>query len=195
MSFKLKNTEAFLTSYANKLIRLAQLEIEKPRQRTYNSIKFGSRTLNKPLDSLGKLKESLKLEKKVVRKGDFFQFNVKGNAYGEKVDEGTKSGSGPTVPQIISWIDNKPVTLQDSAGNNLSNITEKGKNRIANQITQKINREGIKPTNFLTDLVNKEIDKVLGVAPEIIKDINMDLDGFMKKLGYKKQGNTFKLQK
>ena len=79
MSFKLKNTEAFLTSYANKLIRLAQLEIEKPRQRTYNSIKFGSRTLNKPLDSSGKLKESLKLEKKVVRKGDFFQFKSKGS--------------------------------------------------------------------------------------------------------------------
>jgi len=84
MSFKLKNTEAFLTSYANKLIRLSKLEIEKPRQRTYNSIKFGSRTLNEPLDSSGKLKDSFKLEKKVVRKGDFFQFNVKGNAYGDR---------------------------------------------------------------------------------------------------------------
>ena len=195
MSFKLKNTEAFLTSYANKLIRLAQLEIEKPRQRTYNSIKFGSRTLNKPLDSSGKLKESLKLEKKVVRKGDFFQFNVKGNAYGEKVDEGTKSGTSPSVSQLVAWIDTKPVTLQDSKGNSLSSISPKGKNRIANQIAQKIKREGIKPTNFLTDLINKEIDNVLGVTPEIIKDINMDLDGFMKKLGYKKQGDTFKLQK
>tara|TARA_R100000951_G_C2610643_1_gene171130 strand:- start:375 stop:962 length:588 start_codon:yes stop_codon:yes gene_type:complete len=195
MSFKLKNTEAFLTSYANKLIRLSRLEIEKPRQRTYNSIKFGSRTLNKPLDSSGKLKDSLMLEKKVVRKGDFFQFNVKGNAYGEKVDEGTKSGTSPSVSQLVAWIDTKPVTLQDSQGNSLSSISPKGKNRIANQIAQKIKREGIKPTNFLTDLINKEIDNVLGVTPEIIKDINMDLDGFMKKLGYKKQGDTFKLQK
>lgn len=195
MSFKLKNTEAFLTSYANKLIRLSRLEIEKPRQRTYNSIKFGSRTLNKPLDSSGKLKDSLMLEKKVVRKGDFFDFNIKGDAYGEKVDEGTKSGTSPSVSQLVDWIDTKPVTLKDSQGNSLSSISPKGKNRIANQIAQKIKREGIKPTNFLTDLINKEIDNVLGVSPEIIKDINMDLDGFMKKLGYIKQGDTFKLQK
>jgi len=195
MSFKLKNTEAFLTSYANKLIRLSKLEIEKPRQRTYNSVKFGSRTLNEPLDSSGKLKDSFKLEKKVVRKGDFFQFNVKGNAYGEKVDEGTKAGTSPSVPELVAWIDKKPVNLQDTKGNNLSNISPKGKNRIANQIAQKIKREGIKPTNFLTDLVNKEIDNILGVSTEIIKDINLDIDGFMQKLGYSKQGNTFKLQK
>ena len=194
MSFKLKNTEAFLTSYANKLIRLSKLEIEKPRQRTYNSIKFGSRTLNEPLDSSGKLKESFVLDKKTVRKNNFFELNVKGNAYGEKVDEGTKAGTSPSVPQIISWINNKPVTLLDSNQNKLYNITEKGKNRIANQIAQKIKREGIRPTNCLTDLVNKEINNIMGVAPEITKDISNNIDDFMKMLGYYKSGNTFKLK-
>ncbi len=194
MSFKLKNTEAFLTSYANKLIRLSKLEIEKPRQRTYNSVKFGSRTLNEPLDSSGKLKDSFVLDKKTVRKNNFFELNVKGNAYGEKVDEGTKAGTSPSVPQIISWINNKPVTLLDSNQNKLSNITEKGKNRIANQIAQKIKREGIRPTNFLTDLVNKEINNIMGVAPEITKDISNNIDDFMKMLGYYKSGNTFKLK-
>ncbi len=194
MSFRLKNTELFLIGYANRLIRLAKLEIEKPRQRTYNSIKFGSRTLNEPLDSSGKLKDSFKLEKKVVRKGDFFQFNVKGNAYGEKVDEGTKEGTSPSVPELVAWIDKKPVNLQDTKGNNLSNISPKGKNRIANQIAQKIKREGIRPTNFLTDLVNKEINNIMGVAPEITKDISNNIDDFMKMLGYYKSGNTFKLK-
>ena len=194
MSFRLKNTELFLIGYANRLIRLAKLEIEKPRQRTYNSIKFGSRTLNEPLDSSGKLKESFVLDKKTVRKNNFFELNVKGNAYGEKVDEGTKAGTSPSVPQIISWINNKPVTLLDSNQNKLSNITEKGKNRIANQIAQKIKREGIRPTNFLTDLVNKEINNIMGVAPEITKDISNNIDDFMKMLGYYKSGNTLKLK-
>ena len=194
MSFRLKNTELFLIGYANRLIRLAKLEIEKPRQRTYNSIKFGSRTLNEPLDSSGKLKESFVLDKKTVRKNNFFELNVKGNAYGEKVDEGTKAGTSPSVPQIISWINNKPVTLLDSNQNKLSNITEKGKNRIANQIAQKIKREGIRPTNCLTDVVNKEINNIMGVAPEITKDISNNIDDFMKMLGYYKSGNTFKLK-
>lgn len=196
MSFKLKNTEAFLTSYANKLINLSKLDLEQPRSRTYNSVKFGSRTINSPINtSTRSLSESFKLKKKKVGKGDFFQFNVEGNAYGEKVDEGTPAGSSPKINDIITWINNKPITLLDSNQNKLSNITEKGKTRIASLIAQKINKEGIKPTNFLTDLINKQIDNVLGISPEIIKDINLDIDGFMQKLGYSKQGNTFKLQK
>ena len=137
----------------------------------------------------------LLVEKQVVGKGDFFTFNVKGNEYGEKVDEGTPAGSSPNINDIITWINNKPVTLLDASQNKLSNITEKGKTRIASLIAQKINKEGIKPTNFLTDLVNKEIDKILGISTEIVKDINLDIDGFMQKLGYSKQGNTFKLHK
>jgi hypothetical protein len=194
MSFKLKNTEIFLTNYANKLIALAKKDINEPRQRTYNSIKFGSRTINEPLNSSGDLADSLILKKKLLKGGSFFQFNIDGNAYGEKVDEGTKKGTSPSVSELVSWINAKPVKLTDAKGNNLKDTVET-KNRIANQIAQKINREGIKPTNFLTDLINQQLNNILGVAPEIIKDINMNLDGFMQKLGYIKSGNTFKLTK
>jgi len=194
MSFKLKNTEIFLTNYANKLIALAKKDINEPRQRTYNSIKFGSRTINEPLNSSGDLADSLILKKKLLKGGSFFQFNIDGNAYGEKVDEGTKKGTSPSVSELVSWINAKPVKLTDAKGNNLKDTAET-KNRIANQIAQKINREGIKPTNFLTDLINQQLNNILGVAPEIIKDINMNLDGFMQKLGYIKSGNTFKLTK
>ena len=194
MSFKLKNTEIFLTNYANKLIALAKKDINEPRQRTYNSSKFGSRTINEPLNSSGDLADSLILKKKLLKGGSFFQFNIDGNAYGEKVDEGTPVGTSPSVSELVSWINAKPVKLTDAKGNNLKDTVET-KNRIANQIAQKINREGIKPTNFLTDLINKQLNNILGVAPEIIKDINMDVDGFMQKLGYIKSGNTFKLTK
>ncbi len=196
MSFRLKNTEVFLTNYTNKLIKLAQSDLAQPRSRTYSSKKFGTRTINSPINTNNRsLSESLKLQKQVVGKGDFFTFNVKGNEYGEQVDEGTPAGSSPNINDIITWINNKPVTLLDASQNKLSNVTEKGKTRIASLIAQRINREGIKPTNFLTDLVNKEINNILGVSTEIIKDINLDIDGFMQKLGYSKQGNTFKLQK
>lgn len=190
MSFKLKNTEAFLTNYSNRLIALTKKDIDEPRQRTYSS----GRTINKPINSSGKLKSSLVLNKKTLKDGDFFQFNIDGNSYGEKVDEGTPAGTSVNINDLVSWINTKPVTLETLKGKSLKSTAET-KNRIANQIAQKINREGIKPTNFLTDLVNSELNKVLGVSSEIIKDINLDVDGFMQMLGYTKNGNTFKLDK
>lgn len=187
MSFRLKNTEIFLTNYANKLIALSKKEIDKPRKRTYSS----GRIVNSPIDSSGSLKDSLNLQKKILKDG-FSQFNINGNAYGEKVDEGTKVGTSVDVNKLISWINAKPVKLIDARGNSLKSTAET-KNRIANQIAQKINREGIKPTNFLTDLFNQQFNNILGVVSEVEKDINIDLDGFMKKVGYIQSGNTFKI--
>ena len=190
MSFKLKNTEAFLINYANKLIQLAKTQIDEPRQRTYSS----GRVVNAPIDSSGELKQSLRLDTKAIRGGDFFQFNINGSDYGEKVDEGTKAGTSVSVNDLVSWINRKPVTLQSARGRKLKD-TAKTKNRIANLIAQKIKREGIKPTNFLTQLVDEQFDNLLGVTPEVVKDISQNLDSFMKVLGYTKQGNTFKIQK
>ena len=178
MSFKLKNTEDFLTNYSKKLIRLAKAKINEPITRNYKS----GRTVNSPLKSSGNLENSIQLNKKVVRGGDFFQFNITGAEYGEKIDEGTKKGTNVSVNDIVSWINRKPVTL-DSI---------KNKNKVANLIAQKIDREGIEPVPFLTELINKEIDSILGVTPNVITDISENLDDFMLMLGYKKSGQTFK---
>tara|TARA_R100000388_G_scaffold89854_2_gene70865 strand:+ start:1674 stop:2222 length:549 start_codon:yes stop_codon:yes gene_type:complete len=178
MSFKLKNTETFLTNYSNKLIRLAKARIDKPFTRTYKS----GRTIQSALKSSGQLKDSLQLSTKIVRGGDFFQFNITGKDYGEKIDEGTKAGTSVRVNDIVSWINRKPVTL-DSI---------KNKNRVANLIAQKINREGIKPVPFLTELVNQQVDSIIDVTPNIIDDISKNIDEFMIMLGYGKTGETFK---
>ena len=178
MSFKLKNTEDFLTNYSKRLIRLAKAQINKPFTRTYKS----GRTVKSPLRSSGNLEKSIQLNKKIIRGGDFFQFNITGADYGEKIDEGTKAGTNVRVNDIVSWINRKPVTL-DSI---------KNKNRVANLIAQKINREGIKPVPFLTNLVNKEVDSIIGVTPNILTDISENLDEFMQMLGYSKTGQTFK---
>ena len=84
--------------------------------------------------------------------------------------------------------------MQSAKGRKLKDVAET-KNRIANLIAQKIKREGIKPTNFLTQLVDEQFNNLLGVTPEVTKDISQNLDSFMKMLGYRKQGNTFKIQK
>ena len=91
-------------------------------------------------------------------------------------------------------INRKPVTLEGLNQQKLSNVTSETKNRIANQITQKIKREGIKPTNFLTNLVNEQFNKLKGIENIITEDINLDIDKFMQSIGYIKQGETFKLK-
>ena len=41
-------------------------------------------------------------------------------------------------------------------------------------------------------LINKQVDSVLGVTPNILTDISENLDEFMQTLGYTKTGQTFK---
>ena len=188
MSFRFKNTESYLISFVNNLQRLSKKELDKKRPRSYSS----GRTINEPINATGKLKDSFSVESKYLK--NTLSVNMKGNSYGEKVDEGTKAGTSPSVPQLINWINKKPVKLTDIKGARLSNITTKGINKIANQIAQKINREGIKPTNFLTNLVNEQFQKLAGIENVIIKDINMDLDTFMQSIGYVKNGETFKIE-
>lgn len=188
MSFRLKNTEAYLISFVNKLKRLSIQKLNEPTQRSYNS----GRTINEPINSSGNLAQSFIVKDKV----NINSFNVRmiGNSYGEQVDEGSKIGTSVSVPEIVNWINKKPVKLIDSNQNTLKNVTNNTKNRIANQIAQKIKREGIKPTNFLTNLVNEQFEKLAGIENIVLKDINLDIDEFMKSIGYIKQGQTFKLK-
>ena len=54
MSFRLKNTEAYLISFVNKLKRLSIQKLNEPTQRSYNS----GRTINEPINSSGNLAQS-----------------------------------------------------------------------------------------------------------------------------------------
>ena len=94
MSFRFKNTEAYLTNYTKKLIVLTRQEILSPQQRTYTSLLYGTRTINSPINSTGSLRNSLRLEKKLkdtVNEKGFKatqSYRIVGNAYGELLDEG-----------------------------------------------------------------------------------------------------------
>ncbi len=183
MSFRLKNTEIYLEKKAQKLIGLTRREINEPRKRSYPS----GRIINEPIATRpNRLSKSLKLDTKISKSGNKIQFNIMGNAYGEKVDEGTPAGTTVKPSVIEKWIKHKPVSLDDGAGNNLKSV--------AINISNKINKQGIKPTNFLRDLVNKQFKTILGIDAVILSDVNEDIDGFLKSIGYDQTGNAFKLK-
>ena len=187
MSFRFRNTEIFLTRFTQNLLKLTKKEIESPRKRVYKN-KDGNRVINDPIDSSGKLKSSLTFRKKiknVVSEKGFIatqSYSILGNSYGEIIDEGASGDKiNATVSGIEKWIEDKPVRLDD-----INNKT-----KIARLIKNKINREGIKPTNFLVDVINKEFKNIFGIQPNIVEDVSINLDDIFVSLGWEKKGNTF----
>ena len=189
MSFKFRNTEAYLTNYTKRLIVLTRQEILNPQQRTYTSQLYGNRTINAPINSTGNLRNSLRFEKKIkdiVNEKGFKatqSYRIIGNSYGEILDEGaTPQEANATVDKIERWISNKPVTLDKI----------KNKTKVAGLIKRKIDRYGIQGTGFLQKLVDKQFNTVLGVLPSLVKDIELNLEDMFVALGWDKKGqDTF----
>ena len=187
MSFRLENTEKYLRQYAKSLLDSAITEIQrKDRVREYSTGNVTS-----PIEASGQLQESLKLIEKDTK--SVLELNIEGNAYGEQIDEGTRSTS-VSKDKLIQWIQNKNG-FKDLNGKpvNLSNLKEVG--RIAGLISKSLKFNGIKQTNFLTNIVESKFKELNNIEAPILKDANDDLDNILKRAGYKKGANeTFSIQ-
>tara|TARA_R100000734_G_scaffold18640_2_gene16013 strand:+ start:143 stop:724 length:582 start_codon:yes stop_codon:yes gene_type:complete len=188
MSFRFKNTEAYLNNYTKKLIVLTRQEILNPQKRTYRSKLFGNRTINAPINSSGSLRSSLKLSKKlktIVGDSSFKStksFRIIGNSYGEILDEGGKPNKvNATVEGLEKWIVNKPIKLEKI----------KDATKVAEYMKRKIDRYGVQGTGFLQKIVDKQFDSIMGILPSITEDIEFNLEDILITLGYDKKGETF----
>lgn len=180
MSFKLKNTEKYLREYTKGLLDISVKELNrKDRIRNYNS-----QSVTSSITASGSLQESLKIVEKDTNK--ILQLNLEGNAYGEQIDEGTKSTS-VSKGKLIQWIKNKNG-FKDLNGKIVDLSNTKKVDRIASLISKSLKFNGIKPTYFLTDIINSKIKELKNIESPIVLDIESDLDNVLLKLGYKKQG-------
>ena len=90
MSLKLENTEKYLRQYTKSLLDNVVVEISRTdRTREYNQ-----GTITSPIKASGSLQESLRIVEKDNK--SVLELNIEGNAYGEQIDEGTKSTSVPS---------------------------------------------------------------------------------------------------
>mgnify|MGYP003654412128 FL=1 len=186
MSFKLENTKRYLKEYTQSLLDISVKELNrKDRVRNYSS-----QSVTSSITASGKLKDSLNITEKDT--DTVLQLNLKGNAYGEQIDEGTKSTS-VSKGKLIQWIKNKNG-FKDLNGKIVDlNDTEKI-DRIAGLISKSLKLKGIKPTNFLTDIINSKIKELKNIEAPIVLDIESDIDNVLLKLGYKKTNNTFTIE-
>ena len=181
MSFRLENTKKYLKQYTQSLIDISVKELNrKDRVRKYNS-----QSVTSSITASGSLQQSLKIVEKDT--DNILQLNLEGNSYGEKIDEGTKSTS-VSKGKLIQWIKNKNG-FKDLNGKIVDLSNTKKVDRIASLISKSLKINGIKPTNFLTDIINSKIKELKNIEAPIELDIESDIDNVLLKLGYKNKGN------
>jgi len=188
---KLRNTEAYMYGFSKRLIKLLKIEIGRNRTRNYNG-----RTVSAPIDDTGSLKDSLQLAftKSRLNKsvsGGSFNLSIKGNSYGEKLDEGGLVNA--KVSDIIKWIKRKPVKITDARGRFVT-ADDYRINKLANNIVRKWNGNtgsGIKATNFIGDAIEIAMQQINAIADPLEKDIHLNLDEIFKRAGYTKKGDDY----
>ncbi len=188
---KVKNTEAFLEAYMEKLEMLVKIEIGRNRNRTYPS----GRTFNSPLNSTGSLLESIEFKKQ--KTGDaLVSFGLTGNDYALDINSGTPRSKVPSKSKIIDWITDskKPISLRSKKGK-IIRKTDKSISAVAGRINLAQKIHGIAPVPFLTDAIEDSMKHMKGIGYEVVDDFVEEIEQFVNNLGYKVVNGKFELIK
>lgn len=186
---KLKNTEAFLRAYMERLETLTKIEIGRNRTRTYPS----GRTYNSPLESSGSLRESIQVQKTNIENA-LLAYGIEGNDYALDINKGTPKSKAPSRAKLISWIKAKPVRLTNKKGKILKR-TEQSINAAAKRIQESQKIHGIAPVPFLTQAVQDSMKHLDGMGVAIVHDIADSVEQFLTNIGYKEVNGKFELIK
>ena len=186
---KLKNTEAFLKAYMERLETLTKIEIGRNRTRTYPS----GRTYNSPLESSGSLRESIKVQKTNIENA-LLAYGLEGNDYALDINKGTPKSKAPSRAKLISWIKAKPVRLTNKKGKILKK-TEESIKAVAKRMQDSHKINGIAPVPFLTQAVQDSMKHLDGMGVEIVHDIADSVEQFLTNIGYKEVNGKFELIK
>ena len=187
MLSKFKNTKSYLDNYSKQLVKLLKIEIGRSRSRTYSS----GRNVNSPIESSGSLRDSIQSAIKEGKNG--FSFNIMANDYIKTVDQGRPAGSSVPIQDLIQWIKTKPIRIRDSRKQfiKVNDLVIRG---IATNIARKIDREGIRATNFISEAIEDSMGKLNLLGNSVGKDVSINLDDILLKAGYIKKGENYILQ-
>lgn len=186
---KLKNTEAFLKAYMERLETLTKIEIGRNRTRTYPS----GRTYNSPLESSGSLRDSIQVQKTNIENA-LLAYGIEGNDYALDINKGTPKSKAPSRAKLISWIKAKPVTLRNKKGKILKR-TEESIKAVAKRMQDSHKINGIAPVPFLTQAVQDSMKHLDGMGVAIVHDIADSVEQFLTNIGYREVNGKFELIK
>jgi len=175
MSIKLKNTNAYMKSYADKLVELLRKEMATPQEGrggynnpTINATGDGSRSLNV-----------------VDYKNGILE--IVGEDYLLDVESGTKDA---TVSEIAEWIIAKPVNYETKRFSvTLKDVNDPATQKLAKRITNKINSAGTRPTRFIERTVQSHLKNLKVIAP-VVEDVRENVVDILKGAGFNLTGKT-----
>jgi hypothetical protein len=177
MSIKTKNTEAYMKSYAEKLVGLLKKEMATPQQDR-------SGYDNPAIDATGEGSRSLK----VVDYGKGI-FEIVGKDYLLEVEKGTKTAE---VNEIAEWIVAKPVRYETKRFSvTLRDVNDPTTRRLASRITEKINKVGTRPNNFIERTVNAHLKNLKLIEP-VVADVKDNVEALLMEAGFDLKGKTIK---
>ena len=186
---KLKNTEAFLKAYMERLETLTKIEIGRNRKRTYPS----GRKVTSPLNSTGSLAKSIKVQKTNIENA-LLAYGLEGNDYALDINKGTPKSRTPSRAKLISWIKAKPVNLTDRKGKRIKR-TEQSIKEVAGRIQDSQKIHGIAPVPFLTQAIEMSMKHLNGMGVAMVHDISGNVEQFLTNIGYEEVNGEFKLIK
>jgi hypothetical protein len=186
---ELKNTEAFLRAYMERLETLTKIEIGRNRKRTYPS----GRKVTSPLNSTGSLMDSIKVQKTNIENA-LLAYGLEGNDYALDINKGTPKSRTPSKAKLISWIKAKPVNLTDRKGKKIKR-TEQSIKEVAKRIQDSQKIRGIAPVPFLTQSIEDSMNHLDGMGVAMVQDISGNMEQFLTNIGYKEVNGKFELIK
>lgn len=186
---KLKNTEAFLKAYMERLETLTKIEIGRNRKRSYPS----GRKVTSPLNSTGSLRESIKVQKTNIENA-LLAYGLEGNDYALDINKGTPKSRTPSRAKLISWIKAKPVNLTDKKGRRIKR-TEQSIKEVAGRMQKSQKIHGIAPVPFLTQAIEMSMKHLNGMGVAMVHDISGNVEQFLTNIGYEEVNGEFKLIK
>ena len=186
---KLKNTEAFLKAYMERLETLTKIEIGRNRKRSYPS----GRNVTSSLNSTGSLMDSIKIQKTNIENA-LLAYGIEGNDYALDINKGTPKSRTPSRAKLISWIKAKPVNLTDKKGKRIKR-TEQSITGVAGRMQKSQKIHGIAPVPFLTQAIEMSMNHLDGMGVAMVQDISGNIEQFLTNIGYKEVNGKFELIK
>ena len=183
---KFKNTQAYIKGYSEQLIKLLKIEIGRNRTRSYSS-----GTYNSPIDTTGKLRESIEALQKIGKDG--FSSQIMMNEYGKILNDGRTKGSEPPHQDIVNWIKAKRIRIRDTKGRFVS-ASDYQMAKLANNIRRSIGAIGTKKIGFIDDAIEQSIEKLNKLGAAVGEDVMLNLNDILVKAGYIKKGEEYTIQ-
>jgi len=188
---KFKNTKSYLDNFSQEVAKLLRIEIGRNRKR--RSMNPRGKNITAPIDSSGRLRESISVESKEGNNNAIY--NIEALSYGLAVDKGRKPNQKPPpVDEIANWIKRKPVRLRDAKGRIVSRDDKKIMN-LAGVIARSIGFYGTSPTNFISEALEASMGKLDALGSAVGQDVMENVEDILLKAGYIKKGDNYEIIK